>query len=241
MTAAEIDFPEWVPLTAMRPQYAAYEVNYLGRVRSVNRMDRLGRNVKGGELKPRVSGTSPYPKVTLYDPTGKQTDFTVGALVLLAYVGECPEGQEILHLNDDPLDNRLVNLAYGTHDLNVWQRKQNRPARPKPVKTCVRCGTEFTTSGQRCHPCVVEIGREAAVLLAVKDMDPDKVAQWLKYPSTVGVIRLAKKYGALRMVIEPVVVADEVQAAAAYLERKQPWSRRVTATLRSLRRGGDST
>ena len=38
----------------------------------------------------------------------------VHRLVLEAFVGPCPEGQECRHLNGDPGDNRLENLVWGS-------------------------------------------------------------------------------------------------------------------------------
>ena len=43
----------------------------------------------------------------------------VGAMVLLAFVGPCPDGCAIKHSNGDALDNRLENLRY----LNVYATK----------------------------------------------------------------------------------------------------------------------
>lgn len=233
MTETKVQAPEWVSLAERRPKLAAYEVNHRGRVRSVDRMDRLGRKVKGCELKPRVSGTSVYPKVTLYDADGKQTDFTVGSLVLLAYVGECPEGQEVMHLHDNPLDNRWPEeLSYGTHEQNVFQRTINRPALPKPIKVCVRCGAEFTSSGKRCHDCVVQVGQLAARKLA-EGADLEQVADDLGYPSHVGVFRLAVRYGGA-----VVVLATDLQEVNEQL-RHQSWLHNVFVTLRDQFRSGD--
>jgi hypothetical protein len=39
-------------------------------------------------------------------------------MVMLAFVGPCPEGKEVAHLNGNPSDNRLSNLAYVTHREN---------------------------------------------------------------------------------------------------------------------------
>lgn len=50
---------------------------------------------------------------------GKGRFFGVHQLVLLAFVGECPIGMEIRHLNSNPSDNRLENLAYGTKSENM--------------------------------------------------------------------------------------------------------------------------
>ena len=36
-----------------------------------------------------------------------------------AFVGPRPEGNEVLHLNGNPSDNRLENLKYGTRRENI--------------------------------------------------------------------------------------------------------------------------
>lgn len=46
---------------------------------------------------------------------------TVAELVLLAFVGPKDAGQESRHLNDNPIDDRLCNLAWGWS----WQNKQD--------------------------------------------------------------------------------------------------------------------
>jgi hypothetical protein len=43
-------------------------------------------------------------------------------LVLETFVGPCPEGMQCAHLNGDPSDNRLVNLAWVTPTENQWHR-----------------------------------------------------------------------------------------------------------------------
>ena len=43
----------------------------------------------------------------------------VHTLVLEAFVGKKPEGQECRHLNGNPADNRLVNICWGSHRQNV--------------------------------------------------------------------------------------------------------------------------
>ncbi|MES5383841.1 HNH endonuclease signature motif containing protein [Mycolicibacterium conceptionense] len=51
-------------------------------------------------------------------------------LVMLAFIGPCPEGLVIRHLNGDCTDNRLLNLRYGTpsdnqHDAVVHGTHRN--------------------------------------------------------------------------------------------------------------------
>ena len=40
-------------------------------------------------------------------------------LVMLAFIGPCPLGLEIRHINGDSLNNQLHNMAYGTHSENM--------------------------------------------------------------------------------------------------------------------------
>lgn len=49
---------------------------------------------------------------------GRQKCFLAHSLVLEAFGGPRPEGQVCRHLNGDPSDNRLENLAWGTHEMN---------------------------------------------------------------------------------------------------------------------------
>lgn len=51
--------------------------------------------------------------------------FSAHRLVLLAFVGERPENAVIRHLNDNPTDNRLCNLAYGTQKENLADARAN--------------------------------------------------------------------------------------------------------------------
>lgn len=48
--------------------------------------------------------------------------FKVHRLVLLAFVGPCPEGQQTRHLDGDPANNAIGNLAYGTAKDNAADR-----------------------------------------------------------------------------------------------------------------------
>ena len=47
-----------------------------------------------------------------------RTKKLVHRLVLETFVGPCPDGMETRHLNGDPSDNRLANLAWGTPKEN---------------------------------------------------------------------------------------------------------------------------
>ena len=51
--------------------------------------------------------------------------FKVHQVVMLAFVGPCPEGMEVLHYPDnDPANCRLENLRYGTHAENMADKSR---------------------------------------------------------------------------------------------------------------------
>lgn len=97
-----------------------YEVSNKGRVRSLPRVTRHGRRRRGKVLSPDVQWTG-YRRATLYRD-GEKTRRMVHVLVLEAFVGPCPEGQEACHRNDDGGDNRLENLRWDTRQNNWLDR-----------------------------------------------------------------------------------------------------------------------
>lgn len=92
----------WKPI----PNHENYSVSDDGRI----------RNSKGRELRGRDIGSG-HLQVALYTD-GKRSERQVHRMVLAAFVGPCPEGMEVRHLNGIPGDNRLLNLAYGTSAEN---------------------------------------------------------------------------------------------------------------------------
>lgn len=102
-----------------------YEVSDHGRVRSVDRTIILGdgqkRTYRGKILKPGRA-KSGHLTVVLGRAAGSRT---VHSLVLLAFVGPPPSGQEGRHLNGVPGDNRLGNLTYGTRGDNMRDVKHH--------------------------------------------------------------------------------------------------------------------
>ena len=59
--------------------------------------------------------------------------WAVHRLVLITFIGECPDGYETLHENDCRSDNRLRNLRWGTH-MDNENGKDARGRRPKGSK-----------------------------------------------------------------------------------------------------------
>lgn len=94
-----------------------YEVSDLGRVRSVTSDGRQRRRRLGRVLK---QGNAPhgYKTVGLSKGSAGVETLTVHCLVLTAFTGPKPTGKETRHLDGDPGNNTLGNLAWGTRSEN---------------------------------------------------------------------------------------------------------------------------
>lgn len=53
-----------------------------------------------------------HTMVTLFDNEGRPQDRPVAELVLEAFVGPCPPGASVQHLDGDPQNNQLSNLRW---------------------------------------------------------------------------------------------------------------------------------
>lgn len=105
---------EWRPI----PEWEGfYEVSNDGQVRSLARFNRRGIAVPSRMRRTSKAQAGGYPTVSLC-LDGAKFQRTVHRLVMLAFVGECPTGLEVLHSDGDPENNRLSNLSYGTHAEN---------------------------------------------------------------------------------------------------------------------------
>ena len=106
----------WLPIPGWEGQY---EVSDQGSVRSLDRYITFPygrRRAAGCVLSPGVRPDG-HLNVSL---CGKSK--LVHQLVMLAFVGERPDGFEVCHNNGDPADNRLENLRYGTASDNGRDR-----------------------------------------------------------------------------------------------------------------------
>ena len=124
-----------------------YSVSSYGRVRSEERLVRAeGRTQSAhwrryGERILKIDHPSQrYPVVVL----SAQFKVRVHILVAEAFIGPCPNGQEVRHLDDDPKNNHLNNLAYGTHADNGRDQIEN-------TSTCEQ-GHEFTPENTYIRP-----------------------------------------------------------------------------------------
>jgi len=100
------------------PGYPDYEVSNQGRVRRRTASHQL----PAGYVLTHVTSRDGYLQVNLWKDgaVGKKM---VHRLVLLAFIGACPEGQESRHFPDpDKSNNRLSNLRYGTPQENYQDK-----------------------------------------------------------------------------------------------------------------------
>lgn len=97
-----------------------YEVSDHGNVRSVGRVVVYKNGAErwhSGRVLAQRTNKDGYQMVALYRNTKRCTRL-VHRLVLEAFVGPCPPGMETRHLNNDPVDNRLENITWGTPSEN---------------------------------------------------------------------------------------------------------------------------
>lgn len=87
-----------------------YEVSSKGRVRSLR--SRHGLRKKPLLLK-QQPGDAGHLMVGLYDGNGRRIGL-VHRLMLEAFVGPCPDGQQCCHKDDRPENNTLKNLRWDT-------------------------------------------------------------------------------------------------------------------------------
>lgn len=103
----------------------SYRVSNMGNVCSVDRIDHTGRRRKSVSLKPTITYKGYLTVHTcLY---GKSRSWFVHKLVLMTFVGPCPDNNQINHKNGDRKDNRLTNLEYVTpHENSMHAFKYGR-------------------------------------------------------------------------------------------------------------------
>lgn len=117
-----MDICKWVDVSRYE---GSYQVSDAGAIRSLDRQASDGRRVRGRTLTPTPNNSNGYAYVTLYGADGSRRNVAVAGLVLSAFSGSRPEGQEVRHLNGDKLDNNVDNLVWGTHTENEADKRRH--------------------------------------------------------------------------------------------------------------------
>jgi hypothetical protein len=116
----------WLPVVGYE---GLYSVSDLGRVRSESKMvfRRAGNNyrTKARIMRPGTGKHAPYQSVRLLDAAGVTTTRYVHHLVLAAFVGPMPAGQEGCHGDRDPTNNRKGNLRWDTRSRNHADKRDH--------------------------------------------------------------------------------------------------------------------
>lgn len=149
----------WLPVVGHED---TYEVSDLGRVRTYIPFNR--------HPLPRIVAQDPdaggYLTVRLWLGSGKRRKAKVHRLVLDAFLGPAPD-KVTRHLNGDPSDNRLQNLAYGTQGQNIRDQVAHGTHPWGSATHCVN-GHEFNEQNtyrepganrRACRTCVNDRGR----------------------------------------------------------------------------------
>lgn len=98
----------WLPVEG----FPGYEVSDYGRMYS----SKAHNGQQGRILKPRISRNH---VAAMFWQDGKRYYRYVHRLVLMAFVGPPPEGMSGAHLDGDPFNNHVSNLAWVTHAENM--------------------------------------------------------------------------------------------------------------------------
>lgn len=104
----------WKPIKGYE---GLYEVSNFGRIRSLDRIDSLGRIKKGQELKPNFDGRKNYLHVNL-SKNGKKKSVQVHTLVANAFCNNPNKYNEINHIDECKTNNRAENLEWCTRSYN---------------------------------------------------------------------------------------------------------------------------
>lgn len=72
----------------------------------------------------KVNVQSGYKHVWLFE-NGKAHNFAIHRLVLICFVGPCPDGMECLHKDGNPSNNNLDNLRWGTRLENQRDKESH--------------------------------------------------------------------------------------------------------------------
>jgi hypothetical protein len=125
----------WRPIPGFK---GLYEASNLGRIRSPRKILKQRLNNKG------------YPVVEL-SKNNHSRESLVHRQVIKAFRGDPLPGNECRHLNGIPTDNRIENLAWGSHSENAADQVAHGTHRNIQKTRCKR-GHEFTPENTYVQP-----------------------------------------------------------------------------------------
>ena len=108
----------WCPVVGFEDRY---HVSNHGRVKSLN-YERRGYekilNLTNLNCGPTRRGNLVYKRIALHK-NSKRFDILVHRLVMEAFIGPCPNGYQVNHIDGDGCNNHISNLEYVTQSGNI--------------------------------------------------------------------------------------------------------------------------
>ena len=153
------------------PEFPYYLVSNEGLVRSTK---------FGGDRLLKFSTKQKYPLVYLFKE-GKATTISIHRLVMLSFIGPCPSGMEVRHLDGNSSNNNLKNLVYGTPEENSadktrhgtnWQANKTECKQGHPYNEANTYVARRKTGGvhRDCRACALKRYREKRHILVIEGM-----------------------------------------------------------------------
>jgi len=105
---------EWRPILGYEGIYDASNIGNIMRIKPE-------KNTFAGRIMQQSNDRYGYPHVKLCKG-GKAKGYGVHTLIIGAFVGPCPEGEQVNHIDGDKTNNNVENLEY------VTQRENNEHA-----------------------------------------------------------------------------------------------------------------
>ena len=149
--AADLPGERWLPVSGYEGHY---EVSDLGRV----------RNLRRGTVQKTLPDLNGYLTAKL-SRSQQVRSYRVHRLVARAFLGPCPEDMEVRHLDGDPSNPALVNLAYGTHSENMKDMQRHGTDRNSTKTHCPKnheyddVNTRWYRGSRYCRQCRREYGK----------------------------------------------------------------------------------
>lgn len=117
---------QWAPIPGFEGRYEASDTGLIRSLdRTITTVSRTGtpyvQRRPGRILKPGKVGSNEHLHVVLEG----RIDRSVHHLVLEAFVGPCPPGLMARHMDDDPANNNLSNLCWGSRSENSFDAVRN--------------------------------------------------------------------------------------------------------------------
>ncbi|MCI0350747.1 MAG: NUMOD4 motif-containing HNH endonuclease [Acidobacteriales bacterium] len=128
------------------PEFQDYAASSLGRVRR----ETWHMGATQGRILNPFPNRNGYLFISIHS-NGGRFDLGVHRIVLFAFVGPCPDGMQVNHINGDKADNRLSNLEYVTPSQNTLHALHTLKARKSgkrlPLETVRRIRQLYASEG----------------------------------------------------------------------------------------------